>query len=128
MGEDEGSSGRIRGGRSLWALGGSCIILPSCPISPSHKETSVLPPAPPSPNHPLRSPQDLKSLNLQVRPLDLLLQLFPQLQRRPFQATCNPSGFKLGASKGYISAGLKIAKRVHQPHGPLSVPMSGRYT
>ena len=52
----------------------------------------------------------------------------PKFQWRPFQPTCNPSEFKLGALKGYISARLKIAKRVHEPHGPLSVPTSGRYT
>ena len=33
-----------------------------------------------------------------------------------------------GVLSGYISARLKVAKRSHQPHGPLSVPMCERYT
>ena len=40
VGEDEGSGGRIRGRRSLWALEGSCIVLLPCPISTSSKEAS----------------------------------------------------------------------------------------
>ena len=42
-------------------------------------------PAPPSPNHPLWSPEDMKFLILQIRLQDLPLQLLSQLWRRPFQ-------------------------------------------
>ena len=41
--EDEGSSGRIRGRRSLLALEGSYIILLPCPISTSYKEAPICP-------------------------------------------------------------------------------------
>ena len=40
MGKDEGSCGRVRGGRSLWALEGSYIALPHSPISTSFKKAS----------------------------------------------------------------------------------------
>ena len=128
VGKNEGCCGRVRGRRSLWAPEGSYIILPPCPISTSFKKALFCPPAPPSPNHPLRSPQDLKFLILQIRLQGLPLQLLSQLQRRPFQPTCNPSGFKLGALKGYISARLKTAERAHQPHGPPFVRTSGKST
>ena len=95
------------------------------PSQPPLKNLILLP-APPSPNHPLSSPQDLKSLSLQIRLQVLPLQLLPKLQRRPFQPTCNPSEFRLGALKGYISAGLKTAKRAHQPHRPPFVPTLGK--
>ena len=36
---------------------------------------------------------------------------------------CNLSGFNWGAPKHCISAGLRAAKRAHQPHGQSSVPM-----
>ena len=66
--------------------------------------------------------------NLQVRLQDLSLQLLPQLQRRPFQPTCNPSGFKLGVLKGYISVRLRPAQRAHQPPGPPFACISGEST
>ena len=79
-------------------------------------------PVPPSPSHPFRSPQDLKSQILQVRPLCPLPQLLPKLQRWTFQPTCNPWGFKWGVPSACTSARLRVAKRAHQPHGPPLVP------
>ena len=38
-------------------------------------------------------------------------------------AICNPLEYKWGAQSVCISARLKAAKRAHQPHGQLSVPM-----
>ena len=128
VGKDEESCGGVRGRRSLWALEGSYITLSPSPISTSFKKALFCPPAPPSPNQPLRSPQDLKSLILQVRLQGLPLQLLPQLQRRPFQPTCNPSKFRLGALNGYISVRLRTAKRAHQPHRPPFVPTLGKST
>ena len=43
-------------------------------------------------------------------------------------AHMQPLRIQLGALSEYISARLKVAKRGHQPHGPLSVPMYKRYT
>ena len=82
-----------------------------------------LPPVPPSPSHPFKSPQDLKSQILQVRPLCPPLQLQLQLQRRTYQPTCNPLGFKWGAKSVYTSARLRVAKRAHQPHRLPLVPI-----
>ena len=123
----DGGCGRVRGGRSLWALEVSHIMLQSLPISTSFKKPHFAP-TPPSPNHPIRSPQDLKSLILQIRLQGLPLQLLPQLQRRPFQPTCNPFKFRLRALKGCISARLKTVKRAHQPHRPAFVPTLGKST
>ena len=83
----------------------------------------ILPPVPPSPSHLFKSPQDLKPQILQVRPLCLPLQLLLQLQRRTYQPTCNPLGFKWGAQSMYIHARLRVAKRTHQPLGLPLVPM-----
>ena len=52
----------------------------------------------------------------------------PPAPEEAILAHMQPLRIQVGALKGYISAGLKIAKRAHQPHGPLSVPTSGRYT
>ena len=78
VGKDEGSCGRVRGRRSLWALEGSYITLPPSPISTSFKNALLCPQCHYLPTTP-RSPQDLKSLILQVRLWDLPLQLLPQL-------------------------------------------------
>ena len=43
VGKDEGSCGRVRGGRSLWAVEGSYITLPPSPISTSFKKASFCP-------------------------------------------------------------------------------------
>ena len=129
VGEHEGGSGRIRGGRSLWAPEGSHIILPPCP----HPNLLIKKPhaclqCHSFPSHcPLKSPQDLKPQILQIRPLCPPLQLLLQLQRKTHWPTCNPLEFKWGVQNECISAGLKVAKRAHQPHGQLSVPMWEKY-
>ena len=51
----------------------------------------------------------------------------PPAPEEAILAHMQPLRIQVGALKGYISAQLKIAKRVHQPHGPLSVPTLGRY-
>ena len=38
-------------------------------------------------------------------------------------AQCNPSIFRWGASNECTDARLRAARRAHQPHGPLFVPM-----
>ena len=43
VGKDEGSCGRVKGRRSLWALEGSYITLPPSPISTSLKKPSFCP-------------------------------------------------------------------------------------
>ena len=53
----------------------------------------------------------------------LPLQLSFQLQRRQSLPTCNCFAFSWWASSVWIGARLRAAKRVHQPHIPLSVCM-----
>ena len=43
-------------------------------------------------------------------------------------AHMQPLRIQMGVPSEYISAGLKVAKRGHQPHGPPSVPTCKRYT
>ena len=114
----EGLYGLLRGVTSY-----SHPVPSQSPIKKPHFAPSITISQPP-----LKSPQDPMSPNLQVRLQDLSIQLPPQLKRRPFWPTCNPSGFKLGTLKGYISARLRAAQRAHQPHGPPCVHTSGEST
>ena len=128
VGEDRGSSGAIRGRRSIWALEGSFVTFLHV-LHPPHPKGTTTPQLPPSPSHPLRSLRKLhlKLPLLQLEKLNWHLksphQLLHQLWRWLSLPTLHPFAFSWGHQKGLYVPGGRGEVRGHQPHMPLSVYM-----
>ena len=127
-GQDLIGCSRIRGGGCVWAPLGSYVaflqVLHPTPI----QNTPI-----PNCHHFHATPhKSIRKLHLKL----LLLpwwnwswhwksppQLHQKLQRRLSPHTWHPFTYSWGALRRCVSAGLRVAKRAHQPHMPQSVHM-----
>ena len=126
LGEDGSSSGRFRGRGFLWASEGAMLHSPY-PQPHLLIRRSVTPLLPPSPICPLRSPQDLTFLNLQIR-WWTISPAAPPVSEEAIPTHMQPICIQLGASNEYTSARLRATRRAHQPPVLLFVHMYAKCT
>ena len=125
-GEIKGGHHGIWGRRFLWTLEGSHLA-----FLPSSFTTSTILclPEPQFPSSPAVSSRVCRTWSLRsCRPCHCVCpsSCYSSFLRATYWQICNPSEFNWGAPKESISAGLRAAKRAHQPHGQPFVLSWGR--